>query len=125
MPNNTPGLRQDQQTKGIQPEPLQVTRAEFPDVSFDRTGEGDLIRFDDWCAIQVERIRKIPGRAPRIALAKSQSGKYEGKIMVVDDLFILPDRIEITDRSKIRSFHYSGPRMQRRGKRGFWRDITS
>ena len=119
-------------------EPLQVTRAEFPDVSFrpgrapwnllaesENTNRKDLIRFDDWCEIQMERIRKIPGRAPRIALTKSQSGKYEGKIMVVDDLFILPDRIEITDRSKIRAFHYSGPRMQRRGKRGFWRDITS
>ena len=89
-------------------EPLEVTVSEFPDVSFDRTGWGHLIRFDEWCDIQMNRIRKIPGRAPRIAPAKSQSGEYEGKIMVVDDLYTLPKRKSLYDRAKIREFHRTG-----------------
>ncbi len=64
--------------------------------------KGNMVRNDDWCKSEVERISKIPGHSPRITRYKNRAGQYTKEILIVDDEYIsLPG----TDRARIRQFH--------------------
>ncbi len=73
-----------------------------------RAWKDATINYRHWCESEVERIRKIPGHSPRIAQQRDKKGHYTGKILIVDDEFILPPHNSHTDGVMIRRFIETG-----------------
>ena len=66
---------------------------------------GATINYRHWCESEVKRIGKLSGHSPRIAQHRNTKGEYTGKILVVDDEFVLPEGSAATDRARIHRFH--------------------
>ena len=66
---------------------------------------GATINYRHWCESEVERIGKIPGHSPRIAYHRDRKGYYTGKILIVDDEYVLPEGSAATDGARIHRFH--------------------
>ncbi len=120
MPKNTPDVLRKAKTgsEAVQGIPipesplksLEITTRGFPEAFIRRYGkylkwDGKRVTHQQWCEAQVERIGKIPGHSPRIVQGKSGNGEYEGKIMIVDDEYILPEPDIHTIRTQIKQFH--------------------
>ena len=80
---------------------IEITLPAFPLELI--TVNGQKITYEDWCNIQVDRIKKIPGRSPRIETILY--GRHRNKIMVVDDIFTFPKVGSYTDGVVIARFH--------------------
>ncbi len=85
--------------------PFEVTKAGFPHAL---AWKGSKMTHAIWCAREVERIAKIPGRSPRIAQHETRKGEPTGMILVVDDELALPDSTTTGDGQRIRLFHKTG-----------------
>ena len=106
MPNNTPDtlLKIETGSRVVQgtETPFEVTEAGFP---HSLAWKGSKMTHAIWCKREVERIAKIPGRSPRIALHLDRNGKPTGMILVVDDEFKLPEHSSHSDTEVIHRFH--------------------
>ncbi len=83
-------------------EVLEITIPDFPlGLAF----VGAPINYLQWCDREVKRIAKIPGHSPRIKQHRNRARELTGKILIVDDEYVLPPHNSHSDAVIIRRYH--------------------